>query len=221
MFDWKSHLHAILIGLCRTHPTAPLAEVERIVSGILDLEGITFLGRAGRRIPGDTPLRDAWEDLRECNVRLQVAHVPARAGPAETTAATASTAPTSRFREGPSVLESQDITADPRFDEFLREFARLEEHHQFMWAGYVVRELLPRLGFPAEEAKLVLDRLRSENLVTVSKVPNPKNPDFPATGVHLNREHPRMKVLLERIAAERQPPPEQPTTDKPVATEQT
>jgi hypothetical protein len=85
---------------------------------------------------------------------------------------------------------------DERTDMFLREFMRLENRHDFMWAGYIVRELLPRLGFAPEEAKLVLDHLRAEKLVTISKVPNPKNPDFPATGVHLNREHPRVKALL-------------------------
>ena len=65
-----------------------------------------------------------------------------------------------------------------------------------MWAGYIVRELLPRVGFAPEEAKLVLDRLRTEELVTISKVSNPKNPEFPATGVQLNHEHPRVKALL-------------------------
>ena len=71
-----------------------------------------------------------------------------------------------------------------------------------MWAGYVVRELLPRLGFPAEEAKSILDKLKTEKLVIIGKVANPRNPDFPATGVRLNHEHPRVQALLADKHAE-------------------
>ncbi len=97
---------------------------------------------------------------------------------------------------GPPPADVSKLSMDERTDLFLREFIRLEDRHDFMWAGYIVRELLPRLGFAPDEAKVVLDHLRAEKLVTISKVPNPKNPDFPATGVHLNREHPRVKGLL-------------------------
>lgn len=65
-----------------------------------------------------------------------------------------------------------------------------------MWAGYIVREMLPRLGYPPEEAKVVLDQFRAEQIITVMKVPNPKNPLFPATGVQLNREHPKVAAII-------------------------
>ncbi|MGD8451649.1 MAG: hypothetical protein PVJ57_07500 [Phycisphaerae bacterium] len=190
MFTWKTQVRTILAGLARTHARAPLSEIATILSAVLGVERVDFRDANGQELPVDLPLRDALDRSCRVNVDLELGRLASRTGTGDAGLA-------SRFREGPSAIETQDISEDERYDLFLSEFLRLEQHHEFMWAGYIVRELLPQLGFAPEEAKLVLDRLRTENLVTVSKVPNPKNPDFPATGVHLNHDHPRVKALIE------------------------
>ena len=195
MSNWKSDLHEILAGLSRTHATAPLAEVRRILRGVLGVEDVAFFGRDGRELTEQAALQ---ETLREsCHVTVRLQYLQPGAGVADFALPAEYAAPSeSRFREGMAAHDTADITADPRYEYFLREFLRLEQRHDFMWAGYIVRELLPRLGFAPEEAKLVLDRLRAENIVTITKVPNPKNPDFPATGVQLNHDHPHVKALF-------------------------
>jgi len=200
MFNWKTHLEQILGGLANTHGTAPLGEVKRILQGVLGVEEIRLFGPQGAELSDDLALQQARGQLWDVSVRVQCAPAAARPDAAAPGGAE------SRFREGSSAPPPGDIGADQRYEAFLREFVRLEQRHEFMWAGYIVRELLPRLGFPAEEAKVVLDRLRAENLVTMTKVPNPKNPDFPATGVQLNREHPRVKALLGTPSVNRNPP---------------
>lgn len=185
---------------------APLAEVRRVLRGVLDVEDVAFLDRDGRELAGQAALHDVLRESCHVTVRLQYSHAGPGAAADHPVPAEYAAQVESRFREGLPAPETADMSADPRYECFLREFLRLEQHHDFMWAGYIVRELLPRLGFAPEEAKLVLDRLRAENLVTITKVPNPRNPDFPATGVQLNHEHPRVKALLE--PAVEQPPRE-------------
>jgi hypothetical protein len=182
MFNWKAHLQNILTGLNRTHGNEPLPEIELILRGILQIEQVGFYDRNGREFHPETTLRQVLEEGWQVTVRIS---------------GEPGTPPDeSRFREGAPAPGSRDLSTEDRYDLFLREFVRLEGRHRFMWAGYIVRELLPRLGFPPDEAKVVLDRLRAENLVSMTKVPNPRNPDFPATGVQLNREHPRIRALL-------------------------
>ena len=196
MYDWKSQLHGLLAGLARTHGNSPLSEIQRILDGVLHVEGVTFHGQDGQELPAETPLRAALEEACELRARLEcAAAVPADAGGMALTDQQDGLRE-SRFRESTPTAEAGDPATDTRFTRFLLEFLRLEQHHDFMWAGYIVRELLPRIGFAAEEAKGVLDLLRAENLVTITKVPNPKNPDFPATGVRLNHDHPRVRALL-------------------------
>ncbi|HPC21361.1 MAG: hypothetical protein KBH81_13495 [Phycisphaerae bacterium] len=190
--NWKALLQETLSGLARTHAQEPLSEIQRILRGVLGLDEIQFQGPDGHELRADTTLQQALEQYAAVAVKLQIKPV---AAPAAAPSAAAPAAE-SRFREGAPAADVSKLSMDERTDMFLREFMRLENRHDFMWAGYIVRELLPRLGFAPEEAKLVLDHLRAEKLVTISKVPNPKNPDFPATGVHLNREHPRVKALL-------------------------
>lgn len=89
------------------------------------------------------------------------------------------------------------LSSRPETDRFIREFASRERTSGAMWAKHVVNELLPELGFPPLEAKRLLRELESEGLVTTTKVPSRNNPEFLATRFHLNRDHPRVKAVLE------------------------
>jgi hypothetical protein len=190
--SWKALLQESLAGLTRTHAQEPLAEIQRILRGVLNLDEIRFLGADGRELRPDLHLQQVVERCAAVTIRLQLKTPPPPPAAGDGSAAISE----SRFREGPAIPDVSKLSMDERTDLFLKEFIRLEGRHDFMWAGYIVRELLPRLGFSPEEAKVVLDHLRAEKLVTITKVPNPKNPEFPATGVHLNREHPRVQTLL-------------------------
>lgn len=196
MNTWKSHLRSVLHRLVRTHGTARISEIERLLAGVLDADGIEFRGPDGGALPEQTTLAAALELPCEVTIRLHLRSQGSRTAIANGDEAPPHAEPAGpRFREG-APADRSDISRDPRFERFIREFARLEKRHEFMWAGYIVRELLPRLGFNPEEAKLVLDCLRSEHYVNITKVHNPKNPDFPATGVKLNREHEVVRALL-------------------------
>ena len=93
-------------------------------------------------------------------------------------------------------------TANGR-EAFIREFDKRERANRFMWAGFVVNELLPQLGFVGAEAKRFLKRLEAEGIVATVKEPNPRNPDFPTTRVLLNREHPVVRQVLSGGPLER------------------
>lgn len=182
----RVHLESILSGLSRTHGDRSVREIERILCGVLEAGEVRFTTTGGAQIRSDTTLEQLLGQSFDTHLRV-------RCG------AEAGTKPrpgtVSRFREGSP--EEIGTSEDERFEEFVHQFSRLEDRHDFMWAGYIVRELLPRLGYSPDEAKLVLDRLRADEVLSISKVANPKNPDFPATGVRLNREHPRVRAVFE------------------------
>ena len=90
-----------------------------------------------------------------------------------------------------------DLFSDPRFARFIRELDRLERVRRFVWIGYLAKERLPEIGFHSKEVNEVLDRSVDEGIITLGKVPNPKNPDYPATAVQLNHEHPIVLQLLD------------------------
>lgn len=92
---------------------------------------------------------------------------------------------------------------EPTAARLIRELDILEQKRpgSFVWVGYVLKELLPAVGLVELEAKTFLDRLQREGVLLLSKVPNRKNPEFPATRVLLNREHPVVRSALNRARA--------------------
>lgn len=188
MHTWKTHLDGVLRRLAESHGDRTLPEVERALMSILDAHSVRFHRADGTRIPRGTLLSEILQNGYMVEIR-----VTGQVGAADSS--TMSETVPSRFL--PGELPPSDASPDARCDAFIREFARLEQRHEFMWAGYIVRELLPRFGFPADETKVVLDRLCADGVLAMSKVPNPRNPNFPATGVRLNHEHERVKNLLD------------------------
>lgn len=207
MHTWKTHLRGVLHRLVRTHAHSPLSEIQQILAEVLEAEEVRFQDARGRDIWEGTTLEDLLS--APFHVALRVAPAPSANGVhaadvgvnGNVVAAQADTlaprrpAPAAGVDAPPHAGSSADGW-EARYESFCREFDRLERRHGFMWAGYIVKELLPRLGFEAESAKAVLDQLQAEGLVKVSKVPNPKNPLFPATGVQLNHDHPRVRAAL-------------------------
>lgn len=95
----------------------------------------------------------------------------------------------------------------------LRELDRLEQRNRQTWAGFIVNHLLPGLGFSPDEARQVLKRLSARELVMITREPNPKNPDRPASFVRINRAHPRIASILAgepQVRPGTRPPPPPP-----------
>jgi hypothetical protein len=166
------------------------------MASVLEAEDVVIQHADGQIIPDEVRIGDVEGESLRVHLAVRADLAPPREAPPPRE---------SRFHPGEAPADVSAMPGD-RYEEFIREFARLEQHHEFMWAGYVVRELMPRIGFPAGEAKLVLDRLCSEGILRISKVPNPRNPSFPATGVELNYEHPRVLAALEIEAPEHAAP---------------
>ncbi len=200
MHTWKTHLIAALHRLRDDHAGTSVSEAQHWLCGILEAQSVTLLGPDDTPPPPHTTLTELLTRPFSADLRVNCA-----TGLADNTAppgAALSCADTgeSRFTAGDAPRTAEEDSPGTRFAQFVRDFDRLERKRGFMWAGYIVRELLPRLGFPPTEAKVVLDRLRSDGILTVSKVENPRNPDFPATAVHLNREHPQVQEALASSA---------------------
>jgi hypothetical protein len=193
MHTWKSHLRSVLFRLARTHGHSPLADVERLLAEVFDGAGVQFSSLEDHPLEPELPLRDLL--ARPFQVALRIDYQPQRGGLPDV-AGRAGDAPVvaSRFRPEPPLSPEQ------RVDWFIREFDRLEQTHEFMWAGYIVKEMLPRIGVATAAAREMLDELRATGIVTVRKVPNPKNPEHPASSVELNRDHDHVRAVLSGAA---------------------
>ncbi len=194
MHTWKSHLRSVLYRLARTHGNNNVADVERLLCEVFDAKSVRFLDAEDRPMAPDRPLRDAL--LKpfqiELNIEFQPQHHRPTAGDAllRRDDAEASSAGPTGFRA--------DVTLDhdEQIDWFVREFDRLEQTHEFMWAGYIVKEMFAKIGLTPPEAREMLDELHGMGIVSVRKVPNPKNPEHPASAVTLIREHERVGTAL-------------------------
>ena len=195
MHTWKSHLRSVLFRLARTHGNNTLGDLERTLCEVFDARQVRFTDGEDQPLDPQMQLRDTL--TRSFNVALNVEFHPQprphqqrdqhdrpHAGDLH------ADSPQSRFRP--------DVTLGPveQVDWFIREFDQLEQTHDFMWAGYIVKEMLARIGLTPPEAREMLDRLHHDGIVSVEKVDNPRNPEHPASAVALLRDHERVKRVL-------------------------
>ncbi len=182
LHTYRSHLEAILRRLGQNRDRTTVRELVTTLCASYDLGDIQFVMN-GQPLAPETSVAALADGPFEVSLRLTC-----------DLSGASTAAGSSRFRASEDEPAFQFTEDDPRVDAFIRELARLEDRNEFMWAGYIVRDLLPRVGFPAEQTKIVLDHLREAGIVLVEKVPNPKNPTFPATGVRLNNENERVQA---------------------------
>lgn len=167
-----------------------VAETVPFLSAALDVREVRFLSMSGEDLPRSMRLRELVNESFE--VLLEDVIHPRTGLPPHAQHADAE----ARSRFQPDSQPPGPLDESQKRDYFIREFNRLQSRNDFMWAGYVVRELLPRIGYSLEDTKSVLNNLRAEQIVNVKKVANPRNPDFPATGVQLNLENPHVRTVL-------------------------
>lgn len=202
MDTWKTHLRSTLYRLGRTHGNNSIADVERILCETFDGFEVRFVDHDDRPIDPDLELRELLQMNFRTAVTVEFAPGRERSPDADSRrrrepqrADRGTERPASRFQPELNIPEDQRVAW------FIRELHRLFQTHDFMWAGYIVKELLPRIGMSTQEARQFLDEVNADGIVSVSKVPNPRNPDHPASGVALNLEHELVQEALERVDA--------------------
>ncbi len=220
MFTWKAHLRDVLERLAVSHGHASLSEIGAILCGVLDAQEVAFSGDDGRALDASLLLTSVIGQPLVVTIR-----VACRAG--RTTVAThdrvvlagapGTSAPAGTPSGGPPMFvpDGAGGWSAPQQAAFIQEFDRLERRRGFMWAGYVVKEMLPRLGYGVDQAKRALDELLAQQILKIEKVANPRNPEFPATSVRLNRDNPLVQAALARHGDDARAPA---TESEPAAT---
>ena len=79
-----------------------------------------------------------------------------------------------------------------------------DPHLHFVSLKWFRDTYLPKRGYdwandPDLPRQMVHEAAAAEMILT-SKVPNPKTPEFPVTTIRLNREHPKVRRILESLA---------------------
>lgn len=107
-------------------------------------------------------------------------------------------------RRGASDAGDEQIPRDEHnpFDEFIRALDEAEHQPQlnFVSLKWFRDTYLMRSGYgwaqDPEIPRRILQEATERSLVLTSKVPNPKQPTFPVTSIHLNRQHPDVQRIL-------------------------
>jgi len=93
----------------------------------------------------------------------------------------------------------QPRTVDPLAERVISSLDAQERRRDFVWAGFVVKDLLPAQGIEPREAQTLFDRLVDEGVLLLEKRANPNNPDFKTTVVKLNRDNDAVQAVLARV----------------------
>lgn len=90
--------------------------------------------------------------------------------------------------------------SESMMDRIISALESRERQRDFIWAGFVVNDLLPGLGSDRREAQEWFDLMVEQGIILLTKVPNPNNPDFPTTKVQLDRENETVRRVLQTEA---------------------
>jgi len=103
---------------------------------------------------------------------------------------------------------SNDRNTGPRpFDEFVLALNDAENQPQltFVSLKWFRDTFLVKSGYrwaqDIEMPRRLLQEATERDIVLTSRVPNPKQPEFPVTSIRLNREHPDVRRILEHAAS--------------------
>ena len=225
MINISDGIGSLIGNLARTNPRRTIAEVEQIIREVLAAEyvqlgapGGTPIGTALRSglavdlhfhievspggmaqsAPQAQPAVDAQPSAPQARVAAPPPPRPAPAAPA------AAQDPWPDFEEESQEdmqPQAEPVSGAQRIEELIRELDRQERSRDFVWIGYLVKTFLPNLGMDPRTAQQFVNGLRDKGLLVVTKRANPNNPDFPASCVHLNRQHPTVRQVLGAATA--------------------
>lgn len=175
-----------------------LAETEVILSAFLKAR-VTF-----KEIPRHTHLENAL--AKHFAVEICVEHEPGSNEALATAGPSASTLP-ARSLASPLAQPTPDSAVpDSRYEKLIRELDERIRQGRFLWAGFLVKELLPQLGFASTETHAVVQSMEREGLISLTKVPHPEIEGRTVTRVDLNRDHCWVRSVLSRAEGARKTP---------------
>lgn len=186
-----------LNSIVQSHGNLRLTEAEPLLCDGLGAVEVKFLDDDDHQLHGRTLLKNATQQAQYVTICFEYQ------GPTSTPPDNASAPPSTPQVRSPKEGNAEFDGSDDAPKRFIRELHRLQANREFMWAGFVVKELLPQMGFVGPEARQFLSELEADGIVMITKEPNPNNPDHPTACVRLNADHPQVKAALERSSGER------------------
>ncbi|MGD2110783.1 MAG: hypothetical protein PVI86_15500 [Phycisphaerae bacterium] len=182
-----------LNSLADTNSKVTVASAEKQLQDIWTAEKIDFLDPEGNPIHGATHLLRALGRPFKLRAVFELA-----CGESENDAAGGSrkTAPDDPLPVTDPGPHTQAV--DPLLERVISALDTQERRRDFVWAGFVVKDLLPGLGLESHEAQRWFDTLVDDEIFVLDQRPNPNNPDFPSTNVRLNRDNDVVKRVLDR-----------------------
>jgi len=168
-----------------------LTALQDVLCDELGADEIEFLDAFRRVIHRRAPLHEVLARIRFVNVRMPVQlggrFTPEHDDNGRDADRRDYNAPQRPARMGDAQIDEVAI---------IREMDRLEQRNGPSWAGFLVKTMLPRLGYSTDEARHILKLLEVRGLTVSTRRENPRNPDRPATFVELNRNNPRVAEAL-------------------------
>lgn len=98
----------------------------------------------------------------------------------------------------PEYLQPRPRSIDPLIERAIAAIDLQERRRDFIWAGFIVKDMLPGMGIETREAQLLFDQMVDTGMLLLEKRANPNNPDFPSTCVKLNRDDKVVRAVLGR-----------------------
>lgn len=96
----------------------------------------------------------------------------------------------------PEELAKRPRKVDPLLERLIGALDTQQRQRGFIWAGYVVKTLLPSMGVDAHEAQVLLERLVQEEIVEIERIPNPNNQNFKTSSVTLRHDNDIVRAVL-------------------------
>ncbi|MBK7875997.1 MAG: hypothetical protein IPJ77_09630 [Planctomycetes bacterium] len=128
------------------------------------------------------------------------------------------------FELAPAGVVDDARGANNGLDEYMREFvvaldrAERDPHMSFVALKYFRDQYLARTGHGwARDFDLVrhlIQKVTDDQILVLSRVPNPRQPEFPVTSIRLNREH---AFVREVLGADAPAPESKPEAETPSA----
>lgn len=206
----KASLRNLLTHLVEVDSKINVSRSKQLLRAIWGADSVDIVTSDGRPIHGRTLLENALAEVESLQLRVTFNVAPEGEFASVARAESAHLPPEGREpRESGTPAEDGDVDADapppsphiaPVVERAIRELAGRERTRDFIWAGFVVNELLPRLGVDKREAQELFDRMVDEGILALRKRPNPNNPDFPTTTVELVRSNEVVQQVLRTEA---------------------
>lgn len=195
-------LRSSLVELAELEPGINIKATKRILSATWNPNEIEILDENGEPIHGLTHLSNALGQRFTVRVVFEADYEPEDVSPRviedRSEKEDDAISPEQHGASAEVLASSRKETVDPIVERVITSLAAQERRRDFIWAGFVVNDLLPGLGAEKREAQVLFDRMVDDGIISLSKTPNPNNPDFPSTRVQLNRDHPDVQRVLSK-----------------------